>query len=138
MKNISLTVLLMAFALFLGGCSSTGVTASSHITNVQLGAPNFRIVSTNVSGEASSRALFGVSYGLGMAATQLALIPLDDERALYKAALSALWTRFETENGAAEGRKLALVNVRYDSESVNTFFYTKVTTVVVADVVEFE
>lgn len=139
MRNISLlTILLVSLGLLFGGCASTGITASSHITNIQLGGPNFRIVSTNVTGEASSRALFGVSYGLGVAATQLALIPLDSERTLYKKAISTLWTTFETENGPVEGRKLALVNVRYDSESINTFFYTKVTTVIVADVVEFE
>jgi hypothetical protein len=57
---------------------------------------------------------------------------------LYKTAIQNLWATFEAAHGKAENRRLALVNVRYDSESVNIFFYTKVTTVVVADVVEFQ
>ncbi|ELR71897.1 hypothetical protein C900_02136 [Fulvivirga imtechensis AK7] len=108
------------------------------MTNVELREPNFKIVATNVSGEASSGAVFGVSYGLGMATTQVALIPLSNNRLLYKTAMQNLWNNFESANGKPVDRKLALVNVRYDSESLNLFFYTKVTTVVVADVVEFQ
>jgi hypothetical protein len=57
---------------------------------------------------------------------------------LYKVAMKNLWGNFESSNGKVTNRKLALVNVRYDSESLNLLFYTKVTTAVVADVVEFE
>lgn len=138
MKNLLLSVSLLTVALFLNGCSSTGLTTSTHITNVQLTSPNFRVVATNVSGEASSNAVLGVSYGLGMATAQFALIPITKDRMLYKIAIKNLWTNFETANGAAANRKLALVNVRYDSEALNLFFYTKVTTVIVADVVEFQ
>lgn len=127
---------LMAFVL--SGCASTGLTTSSHLTNVELREPNFRIVATNVTGEASSEGIFGVSYGLGIATSQIALIPLTDDRMLYKTAIQRLWQNFEAANGSAVNRKLALVNVRYDSESLNLFFYTKVTTVIIADVVEFE
>jgi hypothetical protein len=129
---------LLAISMLLNGCASTGLTASNHITNVQLTNPNFRIVATNVSGEASSKAMIGISYGLGMATTQLALIPLTDDRMLYRTAMKNLWSNFEAMNGNVSNRKLALVNIRYDSESLNLFLYTKVTTVVVADVVEFQ
>ena len=122
----------------LSGCGTAGIIDSSNLTNVQLSGPNFRVIATNVSGESSSKALLGFSYGFGMAATQLALIPLDENRMRYKIAMEKLWSTFETSHGAITGRKLALVNLRYDSESVNTFFYTKVTTVVIADVVEFQ
>lgn len=137
MKKILIFCLSGVLLLF-AGCGSTGVTASGHVTNVQLTSPNFRVVATNVSGEASSEAVLGISYGFGMTATQLALIPLTDNRMLYKTAMQKLWSGFEASNGAIANRRLALVNVRYDSESLNLFFYTKVTTVVVADVVEFQ
>lgn len=138
MKHTLFGVTALALTLILNGCASTGLTASSHVTNVQLTNPNFRIIATNVSGEASSKAILGVSYGLGMATTQLALIPITEDRMLYRVAMKNLWSNFATANGSASNRKLALVNVRYDSESLNLILYTKVTTVVVADVVEFQ
>ncbi|MEQ9377641.1 MAG: hypothetical protein RIG68_20815 [Imperialibacter sp.] len=137
-KSNSILAMATIIALMLGGCASTGVTTSGHLTNVELSSPNFRIVATNVSGEASNKGVFGVSYGFGMAASQLALIPLGNDRLLYKNAMKQLWDNFEAANGPVTNRKLALVNVRYDSESLNVFFYTKVTAVVVADVVEFQ
>lgn len=132
------TFLLILLAVMAGGCASTGLTASSHVTNVQLSSPNFRVIATNVQGEASSKGLLGVSYGLGLATTQLVLIPLTDDRTLYQTAIRNFWSNFETKYGPASGRRLALVNFRYDSESTNLFFFTKVRTIVVADVVEFQ
>lgn len=137
-RSLFSLAVLFGVSVFLGGCGSTGLTASGHVTNVQLSGPNFRIVATNVSGEASSKAILGVSYGLGMTTTQLALIPLSPDRLLYKTAMKNLWSGFETSNGPVASRKLALINVRYDSESLNLFLYTKVTTVIVADVIEFQ
>lgn len=138
MKKIIVVLQAMALAVLVSGCASTGLTASTHVTSVQLNSANFRVIATNIAGEASSEAVLGVSYGLGIGATQLALIPLTGDRMLYKTAMQNLWTNFEARNGAVANRKLALVNIRYDSESLNLFFYTKVTTTVVADVVEFE
>jgi hypothetical protein len=138
MKNSIMIFACLAAVVLLNGCASTGLTASSHVTNVQLTNPNFKIVATNVSGEATSKAVLGVSYGLGVATSQLALIPLQDDRMLYKRAIEKLWANFEAKNGAVANRRLALVNVRYDSESLNLFLYTEVTTAIVADVVEFE
>ena len=126
------------FMPLLLGCASTGLTISSHLTNVQLTNPNFRLVATNVSGEASSKALLGVSYSIGPGSGQLALIPLGENRQLYGTAMKNLWSKFESSNGPVANRKLALVNMRYDAESLNLFLYTKVTTVIVADVVEFQ
>lgn len=138
MKNEISTILFLGICVMMAGCGSTGLTASAHITNVQLTSPNFKVVATNVSGQASSRAVLGVSYGLGPGATQFALIPLTNDRALYKRAMKDLWANFESSNGSAPNRKLALVNLRYDSESLNLLFYTTVTTVIVADVIEFQ
>lgn len=129
---------MLSIVLLLGSCASAGLTASSHITNVRLTNPNFRVVATNVSGEASSKGVLGVSYGLGMASVQLAIIPLTENRKLYQSAIKNFWNNFEASHGPVTGKRLALVNVRYDSESLNLFLFTKVTTVVVADVVEFD
>lgn len=132
--------ILSAFSvlILMNSCASSGLSASSHVTNVQLKNANFKVIAINVTGEASAEAVLGVSYGVGLAATQLSLIPLTDERMLYKNAIQDLWADFETKNGPVANRRLALVNVRYDSESLNLFVYTKVTTGIVADVVEFE
>ena len=137
-RAFSIFMLLASGSIILHGCGSSGLTASSHLTNVQLATPNFRIVATNVSGQASKEALLGVSFGLGMASTQLALIPLTEDRMLYKKAMQELWANYEAKNGTAANAKVALVNVRYDFESLNLFLYTKITTVVVADIVAFE
>jgi hypothetical protein len=137
MKKV-ITTMMLSTTLLLGSCASAGLTASSHITNVQLTNPNFRVVATNVSGEASSKAVLGVSYGLGVASVQLAIIPLTENRKLYQSAIKNFWSNFEASHGPVAGKRLALVNVRYDSESLNLLLFTKVTTVIVADVVEFD
>lgn len=124
-------------ALLLSACSATGVTASTHTTNVQLNRANYRILATNVSGQASSEALLGVSVGFGMAASQFAIIPVSNDRALYQKAMNDLWAKFEATHGSPNDKKLALVNFRYDSESLNTFLYTQLRVTVVADVIEF-
>jgi hypothetical protein len=136
-KSISILSIL-AFVSVLGSCASAGLTASTHRTNVGLSSNNYRIVATNVSGEASSEGILGASFGVGMGASQFALIPLTSNRTLYKNAMQNLWANFEAKNGSAVDHTFALVNLRYDSESLNTFFYTKVKIVVIADVVEFK
>lgn len=133
----TLFALLFSSLIYLSGCGSTGLTSSTHLTNVELSEANYVVVATNVSGEASTSALFGMSYGLGMASSQMALIPLSSDRRVITQAMENLWLNFENEYGTAVNRKLALVNMRYDSRTVNTFFYTKVETIIVADVVEF-
>ena len=138
MKKTIFILPAFVIAILMSSCASSGLTASSHVTNVQLTNANFKVVAINVTGEASSEAIIGVSYGVGLATTQLSLIPLTDERMLYKNAIRNLWADFETKNGPTGNRKLALVNVRYDSEALNLFLYTKVTTAIVADIVEFE
>jgi hypothetical protein len=136
-KSISI-LSIIALVSVLGGCASAGLTASTHRTNVGLSSNNYRIVATNVSGEASSEGILGASFGIGMGASQFALIPLTSNRTLYKNAMLNLWANFEAKNGSAIDHTFALVNLRYDAESLNTFFYTKVKIVVIADVVEFK
>jgi hypothetical protein len=138
MKTFAMLAFLWPVMLLFSACSSTGVTASSHVTNVQLTSPNFRLVKANVSGEASSDAILGISFSFGMATSQMAIIPLSKERMLYQAAMKNLWDNFEATNGQVAGRRLALANLRYDSDCLNVLVYTKAKTVIVADVVEFE
>ncbi len=136
-RSITLLSLLAVWGI-LGGCATSGLTASSHRTEIGLYENNYRIVATNVVGEATSEGLIGLSFGVGMGATQISLIPLTAERTLYEIAMRELWSDFEGTHGEASDRTLALVNVRYDSESLNLAVYTKLKVAVIADVVEFE
>ncbi len=90
--NVLVLSLIAAGALLSGGCSSTGLTASSHLTNVQLTDGNYRVVATNISGEGSAEAVLGFCVGFG--ASQVALIPLTTTRMLYGNAMQDLWASF--------------------------------------------
>lgn len=136
-KSFSLLLIFVIISI-LGGCASTGLTTSTHITNVGLSSNNYQIVATSISGEASSNGILGISLGIGLGGAQFSLIPLSSNRTLYKNALQDFWTNFEAKNGSAFGRTLALTNLRYDSETLNTLVYTKIKIVVIADVVEFK
>jgi hypothetical protein len=138
MKKSIYVLFAIAIANVLWGCVATGVTASAHLTNVGLSSNNYRIVATNISGEATSNGILGVSYGAGMAGAQFSIIPITPDRTLYKNAVQNLWTNFEAKNASPVGRTLALTNLRYDTETLNTFFYTKIKVVVIADVIEFK
>jgi hypothetical protein len=113
------------------------MNTSFHETKVELSESNYDIIDTSVNGEARASYLLGVSYGMGMSGSSLALIPLNSDRALYKSAIENLWKNFREKHGAPKGRQLALVNVRYDAEALNTIVYTHLDINVVADVVEF-
>jgi hypothetical protein len=137
-KSISVFSIVAA-AYILSGCMATGISASAHLTNVGLSNNNYRIVATSVTGEATSAGILGFSYGYyGVTTQQFVLIPITSNRTLYKNALQNLWENFEAKNGSAAGRTLALTNFRYDNETLNTVFYTKVKVVVIADVIEFK
>jgi hypothetical protein len=127
----------MAAVVLTSSCASSGVLASGQSTQVQLNAANYKIVANSVSGQAKAGYLFGATLGLGMYSQAYALIPLQKDRALYKMAMEDLWKNFEAKYGKAEGRTLALVNLRYDTEGLNLFVYTSPKLTVIADVVEF-
>jgi hypothetical protein len=137
-KNSISFLLIFVIIFILGGCASTGLTSSTHVTNVGLNNNNYQIVATSISGEASSNGIIGLSLGIGLGGGQFSIIPLSPNRTLYKNALQNLWANFEAKNGSAVGRTLALTNLRYDSETLNTVVYTKIKIVVIADVVEFK
>jgi len=80
-----------------------------------------------VVGKASAQYNFGASFSLGLYTQTMALILLSKDRQLYRLALEGLWKNFEAKHGNAVGRKLALLNLRYDSEALNLCVYTKPT-----------
>ncbi len=134
MRQFGLSVVLT----MLVGCASTGRFSSTNLTNVELSKSNFHVIATNVYGEASAEYLLGFSVAQGGEMQTIALIPLGGDRLLYKVALENLWRNFEQTYGKVEGRSLALVNVRFDSEAQNVLiFYTRPKISVRADVIEF-
>jgi hypothetical protein len=48
-----------------------------------------------------------------------------------------LWKDFEGKQGPVEGRRLALTNVRYDTDSHNFLLYSDMKLAIRADVIEF-
>jgi hypothetical protein len=119
------------------GCASGGMFTASNITEVQLQKNNFIIVARNVSGEAEAGYLFGSTLSLGMMTNTVAVLRVSGTGMLYKEALEDLWKNYEAVHGPVEGKKLALVNVRYDADALNLFVYTRPKVMIRADVVEF-
>jgi len=130
-------VVLAIVSIVLTGCATGGMFLSGNVTDVQLNKSNFKIVARDISGEAQAGYLFGASMSVGMTTNTFALIRIAGSGLLYKEALQNLWKNYEAANGAIEGKKVALVNVRYDAEALNLFVYTQPRIIVRADVVEF-
>ena len=138
MKNLIQNLLgMVVFTLFLSGCASSGMHMSSSLTNVQLSEANYRIVARSVSGEARAGYILGASFGVGMYAQVIGVARVSGDKALYKTAMDNLWNNFEARHGNAEGRNLALVNLRYDVEALNLFVYTQPILTIQADIIEF-
>lgn len=138
MKPKLLPFLLVALSFMLSGCGSTGAFNSASLTEVQLTENNYVIVATNVEGEASSGYLLGISsaiYGLQM--QTFAVARISGEGMLYGEAIKNLWDNFRADHGDVEGRNLALINVRYDTDALNLLVYTKPMVSIRADVIEF-
>ena len=131
------TLLLLLLAGSLTGCASSGSFFAGSLTDVQLHDNNYEIVATDVEGTATAGYLFGFSGGFGPSTTAVAVARVSGDGALYKTALETLWANVEAQTEDAEGRSLALVNVRYDVSALNLLVYTQPTVTVRADVVEF-
>jgi hypothetical protein len=56
---------------------------------------------------------------------------------LYQEALSDLWKNVEEKYGDVEGKSLALINIRYDSDCLNLILFTQAKVIVRADIVQF-
>lgn len=124
--------------LGLTGCVNSGAFYAGNITSVELSEADYRIVATNVQGEAEAGYVLGVSGSTGGYATTFALIRAQGDGMLYKEAVENLWANFEAEHGPVTDRPLALVNVQFDADAANyLFLYTKTMVSVRADIVEF-
>ena len=139
MKHLPWRLFALGFTLTtLIGCASGGKFNAMNLTNVELSQNNFRVIATNIHGEASAVYLLGFSFAQSGEMQTIAFFPLSGERLLYKVALENLWRNFEQTYGNAEGRHLALVNVRFDADAQNLLFlYTKPKISIRADVIEF-
>jgi hypothetical protein len=129
---------LLVLLFVIPGCYNAGMFASVNLTNVNLEAPNYSLVAKNVSGEAEAGYVVGLSFSSGMGAATLALARVNGTGLLYKEALEKFWQNYEAQHGAVEGKKLGLVNVRFDSDILNLIIYTGVKISIRADVVEFK
>lgn len=136
-KRLTCLAALGATAWIFSGCANTGAFQADHRTNVELSSPNYQIVATNVSGSSKSGYVIGLSASMGGQAASFALFRVTGSGNLYQEALENLWRAYEKTNGSVEGKKLALVNVRYDSDLLNFLFYTQIVVTVRADIVEF-
>lgn len=132
-------VFLLAMVIICSSCATSGLFTSAHITNVELSESNYKIVAKNVKGEAEAKYLLGFSGAFRGEMQTLALVRIAGEGLLYQQAMENLWKNFETRHSqTVEGRKLALVNVRYDSDALNVLLlYTKPKISIRADVIEF-
>ncbi len=136
MKNQVLLLLLVT--LIMGGCTSSGAFLAANQTIVNLEDGNYTITATNVTGESESGYILGLSYSTGLSTSTLAVARVEGTGMLYAEALENLWTNFELSGEQVQGQRLALTNVRYDSEILNLIIYTKVKLTVRADVVRFD
>lgn len=137
MKPLNILLIGVVSVLILG-CGHAGMFLASNTTQVNLKEGNYRVIATNVTGEASHAYLLGVSYSWGITTNAFGLIPIGGSSAIYKNAREQLWSNFEEDEYPVEGKSLALINVQYDSETTNFGIYTRAKVTLTADVIEFE
>lgn len=135
MKNLALLLLLAA--VFVSGCTNTGAFLSGNQTVVNLNEGNYMMAATNVTGTSEAAYVFGISYSSGPMANTIAIARVDGTGMLYADAMQNLWENYTSEHGTTDNR-LALANIRYDTDIINLFFYTKISLTVRADIIEFD
>lgn len=137
LKNLILMAIVAPLCFAAAGCSTGGMFVAGNATEVQLQKGNFKVLARGMSGESTAGYLLGFSMPMGIAANTFAVARVEGTGMLYKEAMDNLWKNFESAHGSVEGKKVALINVHYDSEALNLFFYTQPKIIVRADVVEF-
>jgi len=136
MKKLLIPVLFAA--VLFAGCTNTGAFLSGNQTIVNLNEGNYSIVATNVTGESESAYIFGLSYSSGLMASTIAIARVEGSGQMYAEAFENLWSNYESVHGSVNNQKLALANVRYDTDILNLFFYSKVRLIIRADIIEFQ
>ena len=137
MKKTLFLITAVSIMFIVSSCGTGGAFQANHVTNVELSEPNFNIVARNVSGAAMQGYILGISISQGSDVGAFGLVRVTGVDKPYDTAMQNLWQNFEEEYGTVEGKKLALVNIRHDSELLNTFLYTQAKYYITADVVEF-
>ena len=134
--NLLLSILIAV--IIISGCANSGMFLAMNQTTVELSDANYEIVVKGLTGDAMAGYIFGVSYSLGSATETFALARIEGTGMLYKEALERLWKNYEDKFGSIEGKKVALINVHYDTDILNLLVYTQVKIYVRADVIEFK
>ena len=137
MKKTLLALGIVTLAILVAGCGTMGTFRANNVTNVELSEANFNIVARDLQGSAMQGYLLGVSVQQFSDVMTFGLIKVSGDDKLYDTATKALWDDFRDKYGDTEGRNLVLVNIRQDTETLNTFFYTEAKLFISADVVEF-
>jgi len=119
------------------GCFTGGSFIAHNATTVELSNANFTLVARDLEGYSKAEYLIGFSFSSGFMANTLALVRIGGTAKLYDEAVRNLWKSYEEKVGKREGKKLALVNVRYDTDILNLFVYTQTELFIHADVIEF-
>ncbi len=136
-RSVPLALAVLALTV-VSGCVSSGAFYAANVTSVELGESNFRVIATNVNGQAEAGYVLGFSGSQGGYAVTFALARVEGDGMLYKEAVENLWAQFEAAHGPVENRRLALVNVQFDADASNFLgLYSKSVVSVRADVVEF-
>jgi hypothetical protein len=136
-RALFFTVVLIVLMTLLTGCLNSGRFLSTNVTDVKLAEANYNIIATNVTGSSRAGYILGFSYGSGGDAGTMAVARVNGTGMIYQEALENLWGNYEKDHGPREDRKVALVNVHYDTDILNLFFYTEIRLFIRADVVEF-
>jgi hypothetical protein len=131
---VGLILLLVGFS----GCTNSGMFLSANVTDVRLSEDNYDIVATNITGSSRAGYILGLSYGPGAQVSTAAIARVSGTGMLYQEALRNLWENYEKDHGRREDKKIALVNVHYDTDILNLILYTEVKLFISADVVEFK
>jgi hypothetical protein len=128
----------LIFLLTLNACYTGGSFIAQNTTNVELSNSNFKIVEQNLEGSASADYLIGASSSFGFISQTFAIIRIGGTAKLYNEAIQDIWRKYEEKHGDRSGKKLALINIHYDTDILNLLLYTRTTLYIHADVIEFE
>lgn len=137
MKKIIVSLVVITLLISMTGCGTMGSFRANNITNVELSQANFNIVARDLQGAAREGYLFGVSAPQGSDINTFGLIKISGDEKPYATAVKNLWKNYQEKYGDIKGKNLVLVNIRQDTEMLNTFIYTEVKYFITADVVEF-
>ena len=136
-KKLVLLVLFAISVALMSGCTTGGSFLAQNVTSVELSNSNFKFVARNLQGFSQADYLIGLSYSTGFMANTLALVRIGGSEKLYDDAVQDLWKNYSEKHGDMAGKKLVLVNLRYDTDILNLVVYTQTKLFVSADVVEF-